>query len=152
ERLIQARFAALAEEDRELLDVACCAGFEFDPALVAEAVGREALPALRRFAILEKEHGLICAAGRHYVFHHHQAQEALYAGLFEPLREHYHSRLAAALERREHALGRDASTVEGAIAVALSDHYFRGARPEEAHRYLPPALRYLTSSVRPGAW
>lgn len=148
QHLIQARFAALADEDKELIDVASCAGFEFDPALVAAALGLPVLPALKRFAVIERHAHLIRSAGRRYVFDHHQVQEALYGGLFEQLREQYHAALATALEARERATEHPPQELEGSIAVALAEHYFKGRRDSEALRYLVAALDHLAGTYQ----
>ena len=143
--LIQARIAELEEEDRELLDVAACWGFEFDPTLVAAALGMGVLPALRRFGRIEKEERLVRSVGRRYVFDHHQVEEALYAGLFEPLRERYHAALAAALEAREGAAEKDPKELDGEVVVELCEHFLRSGRGERALRYLDRALDHLKS-------
>ena len=39
-----------SEEERELLDVAACWGYEFDPRLVGNVVGVRAIPLLRMLA------------------------------------------------------------------------------------------------------
>lgn len=141
--LIHARLSGLEEKDRSLLEVACCDGFEFDPTLVAEATGRKMLPALKRFALLERRHRLIHAVARRYVFDHHQVQEALYAGLSEPLREHYHTALARALESREGASERDPKQLDGALAVRIAEHSLRGRSGRAGLRYLDAALDHL---------
>lgn len=106
QRLIQARCATIAEEDREVLDVASCLGFEFDADLVAPALGQPVLPVLRRLAAIERRHGLVRTTGRRYVFDHHEVQQALYEGLFVPLREQYHLALARVAEARENGAAR----------------------------------------------
>ncbi|MHC4223482.1 MAG: protein kinase domain-containing protein [Planctomycetota bacterium] len=136
--LIQARIARLDDEERGLLEVASCCGFEFDPLLVADAMGMDALPALKRLGQIEKAHRLIRAAGRRYVFDHHQVQETLYDALFELLREEYHVALGHALERRSKAEDR-----EGATAVDLCRHFFVGKRGSEAMPYFEPAFNHL---------
>lgn len=149
--LIGARLAGLEEEDRHLLEIACCCGFEFDPSLVAEAAGLPVLGTLRRFGLLEKRHGLVRAAGRRYVFDHHQVQETLCDGTFEPLREHYHEAVARALETRERALETDPRTLDGAIVVSLAEHFVKGGKGREAARYLLPALDHLERVHQQGA-
>ena len=149
--LIRARIARLDQEDRELLDVACCWGFEFDPTLVSEAVGLGVVPTLRRFARIEARERLIRAAGRSYMFDHHQVQEALYAQLFEPLRERYHGALANALENREEAAEKDLKLVDGDLAVELCEHFYRGGHSERARRYLHVALDHLEANYLNGA-
>jgi tetratricopeptide (TPR) repeat protein len=149
--LIQARFSGLTADHRDLLDVACCCGFEFDPTLVAEVLAVEILPALRRFSVLERRFGLIHAAGRQYAFDHHQIQEVLHEGLFGPLREQYHARIAAVLERRVAALDKPAEELDGAIATLLCAHYLRGAKGREALRYIRPAIDHLVATFRHAA-
>lgn len=150
EHLIRARLAGLGEEDQELLEVASCCGFEFDPSLVGEALGTGVLPALRRFAGIERRHRLIRSSGRLCEFDHHQVQESLYAWILPQLREQYHAALAAALEARTQACTQDPTALDGALAVALSGHYLRGGRGAEGLRYLRRALDHL-SALRPAA-
>ena len=141
--LVNARVADLSEEERDLLDVACCWGFEFDPSLIAEVLGLGRIPALKRFAQIERKHRLLRAAGRKMVFDHHQVQEALYGGLLEQLREEYHGALADALAARTKAEDTDPAHVDGAVCVDLCEHYLKGARGDSALRYLDAALTHL---------
>jgi len=142
--LIQARISDLTEEEREILDVAACLGFEFDPRLVAEVLGLRPVPALRRLAHLESPHRLVRSLGRNYAFDHHQVQESLYAHLNENLREEYHGAIAEAIEAREGAAEKDPESVDGALCVDLCEHYLKGARGEAALRYLAAAQTHLT--------
>jgi tetratricopeptide (TPR) repeat protein len=141
--LVKARIADLEEEDRALIDVACCCGFEFDPTLVADAVGMGWIPALKRFGHIERVHRLVRSAGRRYVFDHHQVQEVLYSGLFEQLRESYHGTLAQALETRESAAEKDVNDLDGPLAADLCEHFLKGAQGTRALRYLRAALNHL---------
>ncbi len=141
--LVRARVADLSEAERDLLDMAACCGFEFDPALVAEAVGAPLLPTLKAFGQIERRHRLVRASGRCYAFDHHQVQEALYTSIFEQVRELYHAALATALEARAKAAGTDPATLDGALCVDLCEHFLKGARGESALRYLGPAQRHL---------
>ncbi len=149
--LVRARIAGLEEEDRDLLEVACCLGYEWDPTLVADALGLGALPVLKRCGRIEKRDRLIRSAGRRYVFDHHQVQEVLYEGLFPQLREQYHVGIAEALEMREKAVARDTASLEGGVAVALCEHFFRGQAGDRAIRYLEPALDHLERGYLNGA-
>ncbi len=136
EQMVAARMAGLeTEDDRELLDLACCAGFRFDPCLVAEAAGMELVRALRRFGRIEVRHGVVRATGPDYVFDHHQVQEFLYAALSDPLKQHYHSAIAAAMRAR--------AGVEGEPMVSICSHELRGKEPGRALPLLTPALEYL---------
>jgi tetratricopeptide (TPR) repeat protein len=142
--LVNARVAELTEEERDLLDVACCWGFEFDPTLVGGVVGIARIPALKRFGQIERQHRLVRSVGRNYVFDHHQVQEALYGGLNEQLREEYHAALAEALETRTGSADQEPETLDGALCVDLSEHFLTGARGESALRYLEAAEKHLT--------
>jgi len=95
--LVEARIAELDDEDRNLLEVASCLGFSFDPVIVACALGRSTIPVLQRFASIEKRHRLVRAAGRAMEFDQNQVHEALYGGLLELLREQYHAAVAEAI-------------------------------------------------------
>lgn len=148
--LLRARLAALEEEDRQLLEVASCAGVEFDPSWVAEAAGLDEIRALRRFGLLERRHGLIRAADRRYVFDHHLVMETLYDGLFPRLRERYHGALGETLESRVRADAADPAGLDGSVLVSLAEQYVRGGRVEAA-RYLGPALVHLERTHRHAA-
>ncbi len=141
--LVSARVADLDDDERNLLDIAACWGFEFDPVLVGAVLGMSRIPALQAFGRIEKRHRLARSAGRHYVFDHHQVQEALYEALHEQLREEYHAALAEALESRTEAAQRDPDTLDGALAVDLCEQFLQGARGEAALRYLPIAQTHL---------
>ncbi|MHC4471932.1 MAG: serine/threonine-protein kinase [Planctomycetota bacterium] len=141
--LIRARVAELDDDERDLLEVASCCGYEFDPSLVARATGAPVLPTLKRFAHIEYEHRLIRSAGRRYRFDHHQVQEALHGGLFDQLREQYHAALGDALESRERRAGGRAGEPDAAESVELCEHFFKGASPERALPYLERALDHL---------
>ncbi len=144
--LVGARLADLDAEDRDLLDVASCAGFEFDPALVAAAVGAPVLPVLKRFAAIERRHALVRAAGRRLVFDHHQVQESIYGALYEQTREAYHAALGEALEARHGAATKDPAALDGALCVELAQQLLEGAQGEKALRYLDGALTHLERS------
>jgi serine/threonine protein kinase/tetratricopeptide (TPR) repeat protein len=141
--LVQARVADLDAEDKNLLDVAACCGFEFDPLIVAAALGVGQIPAMQRLARIERRHRLVRSAGRRFVFDHHQVQEALYGGMPELLREPYHAAIAEAIEARSGARAKEPKDVDGAVCVDLAEHLFQGAQGERAVRYLDAALDHL---------
>jgi serine/threonine protein kinase/tetratricopeptide (TPR) repeat protein len=141
--LVFGRVGDLATEDRNLLDVAAVAGFEFDAALVGEVLGLGRIPSLQRLAGVEKTHHLVHSAGRKFVFDHHQVAEVLYAALPEPLREEYHAALGDAIERRHGAAAKEPKDVEGAVCVELAEHFLKGGRGDRALRYLDGGLRHL---------
>jgi tetratricopeptide (TPR) repeat protein len=144
--LVQARIAGLGDDDRELLDVAACCGFEFDPLLVGEVLGRPEIPLLRRLGRLEHPHRIVRSVGLRYVFDHHQVQEALYASQSELLRRRYHASIGETLERRAGAAGKDPAELDGALATELCSHFLSGALGERALRYLEAALAHLGRS------
>ena len=149
--LVQARIASLDPEDRELLEVASCCGFQFDPVLVGESVGVAKIPLLKRLARIERSHRAVHAAGVSYVFDHHEFYAKLYGGLSEVLRREYHAAIAEVLERRLGALDCDPQELEGGAAVAVCGHFLKGARGERALRYLDAALDHLERSHLPAA-
>ena len=89
--LVNARVSGLGEDERALLDVAACWGYEFDPTLVGEVLGLSRIPALRAFGQIERQYRLVRSTSRNYAFDHHQVQEALYGALNVQLREEYHA-------------------------------------------------------------
>ena len=141
--LVNARVADLAREERDLLELASCCGFGFDPNLVARAAGQERLPTLKLLGRVERHHRLVRAAGRGFVFDHHQVQEALYGGLSEPLREEYHAALGRALEARSGAPERTPEAMGGATCAELCEHHLAGGQGASALPYLDCALDHL---------
>jgi predicted ATPase/tRNA A-37 threonylcarbamoyl transferase component Bud32 len=141
--LIQARISNVSDEDKDLLDLASCCGFEFDPGLVAAAVGMALIPALKRFARIEARHRLVRSAGDHFLFDHNQVREALYEGMPEPLARAYHCALGEAMERRLSESGQDPGEVVGSKAVDLCEHFLKGGQGERALVYLDAALDHL---------
>ena len=146
--LVNARVSGLSEAERDVLDVACCFGFEFDPLTVGEVLGLGRIPVLKCLGQIERQHRLVRASGRRYVFDHHQVQEALYRSLSELLREEYHGAIATALESRNGAAEKAAETLDGALCVDLCEHFLRGANGESALRYLGAAEAHLTKAYQ----
>jgi len=141
--LVNARIADLAEEERDLLDVAACCGFEFEAGLVADVIGVARIPALKRFGQIERKHRLVRAAGRRCVFDHHQVQEALYGSLMPELRVEYHAAIGDALVARSGAGENGPVDLDGSLCVDICEHYLKGARGEAALPYLDAALDHL---------
>jgi tetratricopeptide (TPR) repeat protein len=148
--LVNARVAGLTEDERNLLDMAACWGFEFDPVVVGTALGLPRIPTLRALGQIERQHRLVRSQGRRYAFDHHQVQEALYAGLNDYLREEYHASLAEALETRANARDAEPGALDGALCVDLCDHFLRGACGERALRYLDRAHEHLQAGYQNG--
>ena len=146
--LIFARVGSLGTEERNLLDVAACAGFEFDPVLVGEVLRVGRIPVLQRLAAVEKSHRLVRSVGRRFVFDHHQVAEVLYAGLPEMLREEYHAAIGTAIEAKGGAASREPKDLDGALCVGLAEHFLKGAQGVRALRYLDAALAHLEKGYR----
>jgi tetratricopeptide (TPR) repeat protein len=141
--LVNARIAHLGDEERHLLDVAACWGFEFDASLVGEALGLRRLPVLQAFAKLEARDRLVRSEGRSFVFDHNQVQEVLYDALPEMLREEYHLALAEALESR-------GGKADGITALRLCSHFQLGGDERRALPYLDEAITHLRKGHRDG--
>jgi tetratricopeptide (TPR) repeat protein len=146
--LVQARISRLEDEDRDLLEVAACVGFEFDPLLVTGALGVGRIPTLKRLGRLERQHRLVHSCGRRFVFDHHQVQESLYDGLSELLREELHARLGEVLERQARPAEGEEASLSGHTAVELCEHFLRGGRRSHAVVYLEPALDHLSDGMQ----
>ena len=146
--LIQARIADLEFEERNLLEVAACCGFEFDGRLPAEVLGMERIPGLQLLGQVEKRHGLIRASGPGFVFDHHQLRDTLYAGISAALKEEYHAEIAAALEGRTGALEKSPEDLDGATVVGIAEHFVAGGRRERALHYLDAALDHLENGYQ----
>ena len=141
--LVKARVADLSGDERNLLDVAACSGFEFDPLLVGEVLGIARIPLLRALGQIERQHRLVRSSGIRYVFDHHQVQEALYGALSELLRREYHAAIAAALEVRAQAVEKPPATLAGALCVDICEQFLKGAQGQRALRYLEASLEHL---------
>jgi predicted ATPase len=140
--LVQARVSDLSRGDRDVLEVASCVGFEFDPTLIGDVLSMERIPLLQSLGAVEKSHRLVRSVGRRFVFDHHQVMEVLYAGLSEPLREAYHAAIGTALETRAGAASRSPDDLDGGLCAALFDHLLKGGRGPGALRYLDAAVRH----------
>ncbi len=135
--LVRSRFRDLEEEERAILDVASCAGLEFDAELVAEALDLKVVLVLRRLAHLERRRRLVRSQGENYRFDHRGVRDALYAEIPPRLRREYHASLAAAIRARL------SPPLPGAGLAALTRHLVLGGRLEEALPHVDAALDHL---------
>ncbi|MCU0727062.1 MAG: tetratricopeptide repeat protein [Planctomycetes bacterium] len=142
--LVAARIADLDDTEREILDVAACSGFAFDPRLVAEVAGQPLIPTLRRFAHLEQNHRLVRSAGDRFVFDHHQVHETIRSRLPPPLAREYHAAIGEALERH--------GPPSRSVAVEVCEHYLDGGRGERALPWLGAALDHLEKGYLTGPY
>lgn len=144
-RHVEERIAALTPDEREVLQVAACCGFEFDPALVGRALRLGPLPLFRILSNLESAHRLVHAAGRHHVFDHHHVHETVTAGLSDAHRESIHAAIAEELERGLRDEVRGSADPGGAPAVHIASHFLRSGAGGRALPYLAPAIGHLMS-------
>ena len=79
--LLGPRIGELPPADREILEAAACAGYEFDPLVVGDALGHAPIPLLRRLNALQEKQGLVRAAGDRFVFQSRPLQESILRGL-----------------------------------------------------------------------
>ncbi len=135
--LVDLRLKGLADEDREILDVAAVVGVEFTAATVATVLDAKPVQVLRRLAVLERRTGMVRAAGPSVRFDQRLVQETLYAGLPTMLREEYHALVAEALEAER------GPALAGRDAYLVAVHHGKGARPQAALRWLEPAMTFL---------
>jgi len=143
--LVQVRIRELDEEDRELLEMAACVGFEFDPRLVAQALGRRRIPTLKAFGRLEDRSRMVRSAGDHYVFDQYQIHELLYEGLPAEKRAEFHAAIADELAERDEY---DPEEAGGEQIYTLALHYLRGNQADEAREYFDRALDFLEQAGR----
>lgn len=144
--VLRTRVAQLDPADRDLLELAACSGFEFDPRLLAEAIEEQPLPVLQGMARLERRHGLVRTSGNVFVFDHHLVQEAVYADLPEPLRRGYHQALAIALERRHRVHASSVEELDARLCALLCEHYLGAVDSTPARRYLIRAVQFLVDA------
>jgi len=146
--LTRARLAELADDDRELLDAACCAGYRFDPELVADALGMRRLAVLQRLARIERRHRLVRSDGDAFRFDHPQVHEELRAALPDALRRASHGALADAFERRLAGKGIAPADARGEAAAFLCEHRFEEGRPDRMLPVLDAAAAHLEAGDR----
>jgi serine/threonine-protein kinase len=126
--LAAARLERLAEEDRNLLDVAAVDGVTFDGEAVAATVEMSPLKVLRALQRVYRAHGLIepCETGFRFV--NAAFLEALYHDLAPELRRMLHRRFAEHLEQRG-----------GVAPQRIGVHWESAGDPERAAPYLREA-------------
>jgi tetratricopeptide (TPR) repeat protein len=138
--LIDMRLDELADDDRDLLDVAALQGPVFDPGLVAQVLEHKRVYALRRLAALERRTGMVRAEGGRYRFDQRQVQETLESELESELKREYHELLREAYAQTADEGGEE--------AVFLAYHGLRGTDPGQGKRLLDAALDHLGRAHR----
>ncbi|MCE9635250.1 MAG: protein kinase [Planctomycetes bacterium] len=140
--LIQTQIARLADDDREVLDVASVLGAEFDPEVLAEVLGQPKIALLKKLSSLERKHRLIRAVGRRCRFDHLQLREMLYEGVMEGLREEYHGQVALVLTKR----AATKAATDGASELELLRHCVLGGRGDLAVAHVTAGLRHAAQA------
>lgn len=146
QRLIEGQLAALAPEDRELLETASVAGAEFAAAVLGTKEG-DVVEQLDAQCSALARHGRFVQARQMvswpdgtvsggYRFIHALYQEALYHGIPVSRRVRLHQQIGARLERGYGAHAQD-------FAAELAEHFVRGRDPDLA----VPYLRYAGETV-----
>jgi CheY-like chemotaxis protein len=120
EGIYEARIARLADADREVLELAACAGKTFSPVALASALGLSPIPVLRRLVRMEQEHRIVRCLPDGYAFRHSLVQRVVARRLPPPLIREYRAALARAEEGLRSALG-SAPTVPGGPAIIEVD-------------------------------
>ena len=136
---VRARILELAEDEKDLLDVAACYGFEFDPLVVGEVVDMARIPLLKKLARLEAKLRIVRSAGERFTFDHHQVQEALYRGMPRLLAREYHAAIAASLSNQV----AESPAPHGDLLVRACRQAYLGRKPELAAPHLDAALDHL---------
>lgn len=136
--IFEGRLAALHPDERQLLDLAACAGDGFDPVLLCDTLGIRHLEGLQRFHGLDRRHGLLVPDGDRYRFQHHLVEETVRDGLPPALRRALHGALGTAIE----AASRD-RPLTGILAQRVAHHFLLGEEPARASPYVVAALDHL---------
>ena len=129
--VLTARVDRLAPKDRALLQAASVIGRQFDPQLLARAVGEtdidDRLAAMQALDLVHPE-----SKSGDYAFKHALVRDALYQSLLTEPRKSLHLKIAEEIERRS---GNRLTEV----AEVLAHHYCQTDRAEKAFAYLSMA-------------
>ncbi len=123
------RIERLAENQRELLQLAAVAGESFGSTMLSSISGEERVPVLRKLDRMERKHQLLRSDGEAYTFSHPKIREILYEEISDELRQEYHLISGKYLEDQA---GKGARIPVGDLAR----HFFHGGVPEKALPYL----------------
>jgi tetratricopeptide (TPR) repeat protein len=145
------RLRDLTDADRAILDAASVQGFEFDGALVARMLSRDALEVLQALAGLVRRHGVVRSRGALFTFDHHLLQELVYGQMPLPLRTEYHAVLAKAHADARSLAGRAPDAIPGEDAMFMATHLLMGDRVREGADYVLAAFDHLAASAQIGS-
>jgi DNA-binding SARP family transcriptional activator/tetratricopeptide (TPR) repeat protein len=127
--LISARYRALGEHARAVLDLAAIIGRGFDFDLLQLVTEREPIALWSTLEPLLTAGLLVSSSDGAYAFSHDKHRETVYEGLGPPVRRSLHARVAAALASA------------GADDAELAHHYLRAELWAEAYASLLAAAR-----------
>ena len=145
------RLRELSDADRAILDAASVQGFEFDGALVARMLRRDALEILQALAGLARRHGVVRSRGALFTFDHHLLHELVHGQIPLALRTEYHAALAKAYADARSLSGRSPDDIPGEDSVFMATHLLMGGRMQEGADYVLAAFDHLASSAQIGS-
>jgi tetratricopeptide (TPR) repeat protein len=146
--LVEARLRDTRKGEREMLDAAAVAGFEFDARVIAEVLDRPALAVLQDLAEMQRRTGVIVGAGRLHRFDHHQVHEVVYGDLHPELRREYHAAHARVLRERAGGDEAEPASQPGATCVEICRHLLSARDGNGALPWFDPALQHLEGTFQ----
>ena len=149
--MLMGRLRELSDADRSILDAASVQGFEFDGALVARMLRRDALEILQALAGLARRHGVVRSRGALFTFDHHLLHELVHGQIPQALSTEYHAALAKAYADARGLTGRSPDDIPGEDAVFMATHLLMGGRMQEGAGYVLAAFDHLASSAQIGS-
>lgn len=129
--LVADRVGRLADDERELLELAAVEGMVFHSDTLAAGLGLSRIPLLRRLQHLEQVHGLIRSRREDYRFSSDLVRDALYERIPPELRTEFHRAVG---EHLSQSRGSD-----DAQAAAIAHQLLEGGLPEQALPFLTRA-------------
>jgi signal transduction histidine kinase len=142
--VIRERVAQLQPEERKLLELAATTGRDFNPAMLASALGLSGARVLTQLGTAAQL-GLVAAAGKNtWRFGHVLFRESLYRALTPERRTELHLEVANALE----AVATDASDDDGAQLAHVMHHLLEAVPLTSTERLAKTAIRSARASIR----
>jgi len=128
------RVARLSESERRLLDYCAVMGEEFEPDVVASALGLDGPHILEALRKLEGTDRLVLPVDGRFRFDHAKIREVVYDAIPIDLRRAYHGLIARSLEER---YAQDIARVRDSLAF----HYSRAGHAKKGVAYLTMAAQ-----------
>jgi tetratricopeptide (TPR) repeat protein len=119
------QISGLAEEEREILQLASIIGYKFDVSLLSRFLDRPKIELLKKLQQIEKELGILTSTEKSYQFEHPLLRDLLYEEISKALRTEYHSMIAHELEQTYNG-------EFGAVVGDIADHYYLGCEYKKA--------------------